>query len=157
PWPRPIKEPIPWVPDAIVMLGGADLKRISEATRLAIEFPDIPIIISGDEGYLAEGLRRNHINPSRFLIEPDAESTWENASFLAPLFKQRNLERVILVTNWFHAPRSGAVFRKQYPEMKFILAFEPASNPVTPWDRRSNWREKLAVIYYLARYGVWSF
>jgi uncharacterized SAM-binding protein YcdF (DUF218 family) len=157
PWPRPPIEPIPWLPDAIVLLGGADLKRISKATLLATEFPDAPIIISGDSGYLAEGLRKNQINPSRFLIEPDAESTWENASLLAPLFIKRDIQKVVLVTNWFHAPRSGAVFRKQYPEMNFVLAFEPASNPVTPWDRRSNWREKLAVLYYLPRYGVWSF
>lgn len=157
PWPRAMREPVPWVPDAIVLLGGADLKRISKATHLAFAFPGTPIIISGDGGYLAEGLRKNQIDPARFLIEPDADSTWENASFLKPLFIERQIERVVLVTNWFHAPRAGAVFRKQYPGMEFILAFEPASTPVTPWDRRSNWREKLAILYYLARYRVWSF
>ena len=157
PWPQPSREPVPWVPDAIVLLGGADLKRISRATRLAFAFPDTPILISGDGGYLAEGLQKNQIDPARFVIEPNAESTWENASFLAPLFVERNIERVVLVTNWFHAPRARAVFRKHFPTKEFVLAFEPASNPVTPWDRKSNWRERLAVLYYLARYGVWSF
>lgn len=156
-WPSPERETIPWEPDAIVVLGGGDMVRVRETVRLATRFPDAPVIVTGDGGEIQTGLRENQLTEPRLLIEPNAESTWENATLSAPLFSDHQWSRVVLVTNWFHVPRAEAVFRKQYPEVEFVTAWEAAPVPLTPWDRNSHRREKLAAIYYLMRYGVWSF
>jgi len=157
PWPGPENRACPWVPDAIVVLGGGDLVRVRVASRLALAFPWAPLIITGDGGYLFENLLTYPINKSRILIEPAAESTRENASLTAPLLEKLGAKRVVLVTNWFHVPRAEAVFRKQYPDLDFVVNFEPAVYPLAPWDRDTQRREKLAAIWYLVRYGVNSF
>ena len=148
---------MPWVPDVIVMLGGGDLARVRVASRLAAAFPKCPILITGDGGYLKEKLLLSDIPQSRILIEPDAQSTWENAKFSASLLSEIQAKRVALVTNWFHVPRAEAVFRKQYPELDFVIAFESARRPLFPWDLQSQQREKVASLLYLFRYCVGSF
>ncbi len=156
-WPSPKRSTIPWTPDAIVVLGGGDQVRVRETTRLAAQFPDAPVIVTGDGGEIERGLRENQLTEPRLLIEPDAESTWENAKLSAPFFSDRSFDQVVLVTNWFHVPRAEAVFRKQYPGVEFVTAWEPAPEPLTPWDRNSHRRERLAAVWYLMRYRVWSF
>ena len=159
PWPSPLlkREEIPWEPDAIVVLGSGDVVRVREAVRMAERFPGATVIITGDGGFLKTGLLEHGVFEERFVIEPEAESTYENAALLAPIFEWRGLERVVLVTNWFHVPRSEAVFRDRFPHMEFASTWEPPSDPLPPWDRRSQRREKLASIYYWLRYGVWAF
>ena len=156
-WPCPERETIPWEPDAIVVLGGGDMVRVRESSRLAALYPDAPVLLTGDGGYLEKGLRESGINEPRLLIEREAKSTWENAKFSSPFFDSGNFKRVVLVTNWFHAPRSETVFRRVFRDCEFVTAWEPAPVPLTPWDRNSHRREKLAALYYLLRYGVNSF
>jgi uncharacterized SAM-binding protein YcdF (DUF218 family) len=157
PWPAPQREEIPWEPDAIVVLGSGDLVRVREAARMAERFPKAPVIITGDSGFLEKGLLERGVPQERFVIEPDAESTYENAALLVPIFEEHEVERFVLVTNWFHVPRSEAVFRNRFPRVAFVSTWEAASDPLPPWDRHSQRREKLAALYYWIRYGVWSF
>jgi len=157
PWPGPVNRACPWVPDAIVVLGGGDLVRVRVASRLALAFPEAPIIITGDGGYLLDNLLEYPIDRSRILIEPDAESTFENASLTAPFLERLGSKRIVLVTNWFHAPRAEAIFRKEFPDLEMVANFEPAIHPLAPWDRMARRREKIAAIWYLMRYGVNSF
>jgi len=157
PWPAPRREEIPWEPDAIVVLGSGDLVRVREAARMAERFPAAPVLITGDSGFLEAGLLERGVARERFLIEPEAESTYENAALLAPIFEEHEVERFVLVTNWFHVPRSEAVFRNRFPGLEFVSTWEPPSDPLPPWDRHSRRREKLAALYYWVRYGVWSF
>jgi uncharacterized SAM-binding protein YcdF (DUF218 family) len=157
PWPRPENRACPWVPDAIVVLGGGDIVRVRVASRLATAFPEAPIIITGDGGYLLENLTRYRINRSRILIEPHAESTFENASLTSPFLDRLGAKRIVIVTNWFHVPRAEAVFRHTFPGREIVSNFEPAIYPLAPWDKTSRRREKLAALWYVVRYGVNSF
>lgn len=157
PWPSPEPQTIPWTPDAIVVLGGGDLARVRVAAQLAGTYPEVPLIVTGDGGYLSAGLRETGLTASRLLIEPNAKSTFENARFSSKYLSKLDAKRVVLVTNWFHVPRSEAVFRKEFPEVEFVSAFEISATPVTRWERGSQRREKLAVLWYLLRYGVNSF
>ncbi|MCB1203495.1 MAG: YdcF family protein [Verrucomicrobiae bacterium] len=157
PWPNPENRPVPWVPDAIVVLGGGDSARAREASRLAGAFPDAPLIVTGDGGHMESLLRADPVTRSRLIIEPHAKSTWENATYSEPLLEQIHATRALIVTNWFHAPRAEAVFRKAIPWMEWECAFETAPDPLAPWDRGCHRREKLASLWYLMRYGVNSF
>jgi uncharacterized SAM-binding protein YcdF (DUF218 family) len=157
PWPDPEIRPVPWKPDAIIALGGGDNARARRTSRLAAAFPDAPVIITGDTGRMDGLLRADPATRDRLIIEPHATSTWENAVFTEPLLEQVHAKRAILVTNWFHAPRAVASFRKAVPWMEFEVAFEPAKEPLPPWDLDDQRREKLAAVWYLLRHGVNSF
>lgn len=156
-WPDPRREPIPWVPDAIVVPGGGDPIRAARASRLATIYPEIPVIISGDGGYMETILRGDPATRGRLVIEPDATSTWQNATLTKPLLKELQVSRAVIVTNWFHVPRATAVFRKAVPEVEWMSDFAPALLPLPPWDLGCERRERLAAIWYLLRYGVNSF
>jgi uncharacterized SAM-binding protein YcdF (DUF218 family) len=65
--------------------------------------------------------------------------------------------QVVLVTNDFHAPRSRAVFRKVYPDRRIVVACEPSAPPYNHWQQAFRRRERMAALYYVLRYGVWSF
>jgi len=157
PWPEPVADPITGIPDAIIVLGGADLGRIREAARLAYLYPTTPLIISGDEGYLADGILASGVPPGRILLEPNATSTWENADRIADTLDRHQAKRIVLVTNWFHVPRARAVFRARFPEREVFASFEPPAHPQPPWDRAGTRRERIVALYYLLRHGVWSF
>lgn len=157
PWPKPETRPVPWRPDAIVVLGGGDGARAKRAIRLAAAFPEAALIVTGDGGHMEGLLRADPVTRERLIIEPHATSTWENAVFTEPILEQVHAERAILVTNWFHAPRAEAVFRKAIPWLTFEMAFEPAPQPSTPWDLNCHRREKLAAVWYWFRYGVNAF
>lgn len=159
PWPVPLTktEPIPWEPDAIVVPGSGDVVRVREAARMAERFPVIPVIITGDGGFLETGVIDLGVFEERLVIEPDAESTFENAALLVPILEELSVKRAVLVTNWFHVPRAEAVFRSRFPGIEFASTWENPADPLPPWDVQSQRREKLASLWYLVRYGVNAF
>lgn len=157
PWPAPENRPIPWVPEVILALGGGDNARARETSRIALAFPNAPVLISGDGGHMEKLLRADPVTRERLFIEPDAKSTWENAIFSEKILDQFHATRVVLVTNWFHVPRAEAVFAKALPHLEIATSFEPAPRPLTLWDKNCHRREKLAAVWYLIRYGVNSF
>ena len=159
PWPAPVAktDPIPWEPDAIVVPGSGDVVRVREAARMAERFPVIPVIITGDSGFLERGVLELGVFEERLVIEPEAESTYENAALVAPILDKLRVKRAVLVTNWFHVPRAGAVFRSRFPHIEFVSSWETPEDPLPPWDRKAQRREKLASIWYLVRYGVNAF
>jgi uncharacterized SAM-binding protein YcdF (DUF218 family) len=81
----------------------------------------------------------------------------ENAKFTAPMLDKIGAKRVILVTNWFHAPRALAIFLKYQPGREFVVSFSPKPEPLSKWDRETLRRERLAVLHNLLVHGVWSF
>ena len=157
PWPAPENRPIPWVPDVILALGGGDNARARETSRIALAFPNAPVLISGDGGHMEKLLRADPVTRDRLFIETDAKTTWENATLSAPFLDQFHATRVVLVTNWFHIPRAEAVFTKALPHLEIASSFEPAPDPLPPWDKNCHRREKLAAVWYFIRYGVNSF
>lgn len=155
-WPDPPQSPLPWRPEAILILGGGDAARVRQGKLLAERYFDVPVIISGDGDVIAKALLEGGLPASRLVHEEDAESTMDNALLTAPLLESLNAKRVALVTNWFHGPRALAAFRKVQPNREFAISFETKVEPVTKWENGLHRREKFASIWYLFRFGIWS-
>ncbi len=140
---------------AIVVLGGSTangrrnwfepydsttaLSRVDTAALLYKAQRAPLIIVSGAalEGTVSEAqvmandLKQQNIPPQAMLLESRSYTTHENALFTTEVLKQRNIDRVLLVTSALHMPRAMAVFRKQG-----ILAVASPSPPqiVVPGD-----------------------
>lgn len=155
-WPDPRQRPLPWKPEVILILGGGDEDRIRQGSGLADQFPEVPVIVTGDGGSIVQGLIRSGLPTKRIKHEMLAKTTIDNARLTILPLDQCQANRVALVTNWFHVPRALAVFRKLHPEREFAASFEPKPESLTPWDRGAQRRERLAAIWYLLRYQVWS-
>ena len=140
---------------AIVVLGGSTangrrnwfepynsataLSRVDTAALLYKAQRAPLIVVSGAalEGTVSEAqvmandLKQQNIPPDAMLLESRSFTTHENALYTTEVLKQRNIERVLLVTSALHMPRAMAVFRKQG-----ILAVASPSPPqiVVPSD-----------------------
>ena len=113
-----------------IALGGGE-ERIAEAVRLAHDYPEAELVITGAGD--AETLKARSIPADRVLIEPRATTTYENAVFTARLLGARAQRRWVLVTSASHMPRAMATFRK-------------AGLAVDPWpvpDPSEGWRGRL--------------
>lgn len=141
-------------PAMIVVLGGGDGVRVRQAARLASEFPDIPLLVTGDGEFLLSGIVSSGVPESRVRIESAATSTWENAAFTQLWVKEAGAGQLALVTNDFHGPRAQAVFRKMYPDREIVVATEQTIPPYNKWQECYRRRERAAAIYYVLRYGV---
>ena len=133
----PRGEPLPSDVQTIIMLGGATAGRVStargiaelteagdrltETLRLANQFPQARILLSGGVGLLiadgepeAETARRffteQGIAPERLVLEGASRNTDENAANSAALL-EAEAGSVVLVTSAFHMPRSVGLFR----------------------------------------------
>jgi len=155
-WPDPVLQKLLWRPDAIVVLGGGNEERPREALRLITKFPDVPLIVTGDGGMIYNALVDAGVPPDSILHEISATSTVENAQRTAPILDQLGAQRVVLVTNWFHAPRAAAVFDRYQADRDFVVSFEPRPEKMSNWHRYATRRERLAAVMYLFRYGIWS-
>ena len=153
-WPDPKQESLFANPDAIVILGGGDFKRWQHGFELTKAEPQLPLIVTGDGNYIVEYLAGQEIPPERILHEERATSTVENAKFTAPMLDRIKAQRVILVTNWFHAQRALKVFQKYQPGREFTVSFAPKPEPLSKWDRYAQRRERMAVIHNLLVHGV---
>ena len=80
------------------------------------------IIVSGGNVFPQEGLQSESVYTvelleewgiprNAILVEENSRSTRENAVETAKLLRERNLDRVLLVTSAFHMPRALATFR----------------------------------------------
>ena len=113
-----------------IALGGGE-ERIAEAVRLAHDYPEAELVITGAGD--AETLKARSLPADRVLIEPRATTTYENAVFTARLLGARAQRRWVLVTSASHMPRAMATFRK-------------AGVAVDPWpvsDPSEGWRGRL--------------
>ena len=122
------------------VLYGAELYRRGKAPQ---------IICTGDVGTgaiglhpeaedMAELLRMIGIPDSAIVLETKAQNTHEHAINLCPIFEERKIHRVLLVTTAMHMPRSIGVFRRSCPAVEYVPAptdFRVTSGPPVPWYR----------------------
>ncbi|MHA6691069.1 YdcF family protein [Devosia sp. A449] len=124
--------------DAIVVLGGSTLARVStvrgiaelneggdrlvEAAILARRYPQARVVFSGGAGVLEPGgeaeaataerlLLALGVAPERLVLEDQARNTDENADLTAALLGHSG-GTILLVTSAFHMPRSVGLFRR---------------------------------------------
>ena len=82
------------------------------------------------------GMPRNAI-----LTETNSSTTREHPVNLAPVFRERGIKRVLLVTSALHMPRSVGVFKRGCPEIEIIAAptdFRTTEGIAKPWYYRFN-------------------
>ncbi|MFV0369732.1 MAG: YdcF family protein [Hyphomicrobiaceae bacterium] len=129
-----IKQPVA----GIILLGGAEdgwvtsgrntlalneaAERITETARLATQFPDAKIAVTGgaarvfgkgEEGStaVADLLRDLGVASARLVVETRSRNTFENATLTLPLIGAQPGETWLLVTSAYHIPRAVGVFR----------------------------------------------
>lgn len=114
--------------DAVVLLGRGTLLE-GERSQKALEFwrsQRAPLILAtghhGEAQRLLKKLRREGVPETALINEPRARSTEENAVLSAQLLKQRDVTRILLVTDSPHMLRSLLTFRS--------LGFEVIPEPI---------------------------
>lgn len=92
-----------------IVPGGGD-ERIRGALELARRFPAARLILTGAR-YDEIALLKEVPDPiGRFILEPDASTTYENAVYSKRIAQPRSGERWILVTTALHMPRAMGAF-----------------------------------------------
>ena len=97
--------------------------RFVETLRLAQQFPNARILISGGDGSLSGAYEGDAVIGARFfeafgipatrlIREEDSRDTFENAGNTQALLKENGLSGCLLITSAFHMPRSVGLFRK---------------------------------------------
>lgn len=155
-WPDPRPVSVFHDADVIVILGGGDDTRSREGLILATAHPQARLVVTGDGGRFFEPLIEAGIRRERIIHETAATSTVENAKFTKPLLDELGAERVILVTNWYHAQRALKIFRKYQPAREFCISYETRPDPLMKWDRAAARRERLAAVHNWIVHSVWS-
>ncbi len=77
----------------------------------------LPIYVSGGRGEYAPGpamvrFLEDELGVPVAVLESESRNTWENAAKTAPLLREAGIERVFLVTDAWHMPRSVAAFER---------------------------------------------
>lgn len=143
--------------DAIVFLGGNWYDRERKSLGLLQEGMGRFLLVTGENPYATNRIRAL-LPPDKWVVEPAATSTWENAQFSYPLLRERGVQSAILVTDWWHTRRALACFRRACPDIRLSvvpaapLRMERPFNIVSADSRR---RECLARLWYAARYAIW--
>lgn len=98
--------------------------RFIETLRLARDFPQARILVSGGDGSLSGTYEGDAIVAERFfsafgipaerlIRETESRDTFENAANTETLLASNGLKDCLLVTSAFHMPRSMGLFRKR--------------------------------------------
>lgn len=130
--------------DAVVALTGGSQERLATGVRLLEQGRARRLLISGVNRDVRdhELFSLLHI-PDRMAeccvdLGRSAEDTLGNASETAAWARRNNFDRIILVTDDYHMPRSYAELRIAMPEAE-IIAY-PVS---TRWTERDRWRRDM--------------
>jgi uncharacterized SAM-binding protein YcdF (DUF218 family) len=149
------------------------LARLRYAARLHRE-TGLPVLVSGGnrspDGQLAskaigmaQALRDDFATPVRWL-ETESNTTAENAAFSAKILKENGVQRILLVTDAMHMPRSVRIFKQSgleviaAPTMFFSLGLLTPSHfiPSAEGLRRSYYAiyEWIGMAWYWVRHEM---
>lgn len=149
--------------DAVVVLGAALAangvpgpavkRRIEHGVRVLNEGGLAYLVVSGGLTRYppteAEVMRAIAVDlgvpEQRIIVEDVAVNTFENAVYTGRIIRERGWRQVIVVTDWFHMPRSLYVFRR--------LGLSAIGDPVrklTGWSLRKGCRACLIEMWSLA-------
>ena len=111
----------PVTADAIIVLGGGVHERPLRAAQLFAEHaaPQVIITGAGDDQINRQLLLKNGVPVAAIQVENKSLTTRENAQFTIKLLRAQHIHSAILVTSWYHARRSLAVFEHYGPDIRF--------------------------------------
>ena len=147
--------------DVIVVLGGGvQEQRADHAAELFRQraAPRIIITGAGDDEINRHILLQKGVPAGLIEVEGDSTTTRENAEFTLRLLRAEKVQRVILVTSWYHSRRALKTFEHYAPELQFYsrpsyYAFDRADWPHHGCGKRLR-LEFLKLPGYWFRYGV---
>jgi uncharacterized SAM-binding protein YcdF (DUF218 family) len=146
--------------DVLVVLGGGLHERPERAAQLFKQHAAPRIFITGfGDAYInRQILIQNGVPPSAIEIESESKTTRENALFTSKRLRAEHVQRVILVTSWYHSRRALKTFEHYAPDLTFYsrpsyFAFDRADWPVHGNGHRMR-LEFLKLPGYWIWYGV---
>jgi uncharacterized SAM-binding protein YcdF (DUF218 family) len=113
-------------------------------------------IIDGDAEVHARYLKAQGVAPTDIVIlrECDAVSTYDEAVCMRSFLKeQAGVERVVVVTSWYHSSRAGWLFRRLLGSLTVDVAAAagPESRPEDYWRNRDD------TIHVAVEYMKWAY
>ena len=149
--------------DVIIILGGGQHERPQRAAELFLQHAAPRVIISGagDHEINRQILIRAGVPAAAIEVESESATTRENAKFALKLLRAEKVQKVILVTSWYHSRRVLVTFRHFAQELTFYsrpsyFGFAREEWKRTGLGRRMRW-EFLKLPGYWLRYGVSPF
>jgi uncharacterized SAM-binding protein YcdF (DUF218 family) len=123
------------------VLYGAELYRRGHAPRVVCtgNVGTGGIALRSEAEDMADLLAAVGVPRSAIVLETQAQNTREHAVNLCPMFAERQIRRVLLVTTAMHMPRSIGVFRRGCPSVEYIAAptdFRVTERLPEPWYRQ---------------------
>jgi len=150
----------PVTADAMVVLGGGNSERPERAAELFKQGEAPKILVSGFGDCVSHEklLERDGVTNTAILLEPKSRSTRENAEFSIALLRQMKVQRVIIVTTWYHSRRALACFEHYAPDIQFYSRPSYFGYLRTAWEPEGISRqikaEYLKLLGYWVCYGV---
>jgi len=149
--------------EIIVLLGGGSGERPARAAEL-FQTGAAPQVLCSGEGDCESNQRtlvRAGVPRPVIQLECDSLNTSENAQRTIALLRQQGVQRVIIVTSWYHSRRALNCFEHYAPDLTFYSRpsyFATDSAEWQPKGIKSYVRMEYAKnLGYLIRYGVWPF
>lgn len=155
--------------DAVVVLGGGNSERLRQGVTLYQQglTPEIwhtgDIVWPGQTISDARSATRQAIAqgiPAEAVHLLTTTSTWEDGEQVAAFAQQRQIDSLLLVTDWWHSRRALCALHHHMDDSVTIY-FSPASSsfgPTTWWHSETGrtmvTRELLKSGYYWLRYGM---
>ncbi len=159
--------------DAIIVLGGGSQERILYSIQLYHEGYAPELWYTGaDQAEQSQGLSdaeyffqiamSNGVRENAITFLPST-STWEDAGSIKQMLENRSeVEKVILVTSWYHLRRSLNVINKRLNHENSQIYYSSSNNlhyaPGNWWTSERGIKQVVIEItkhsYYLVRYGV---
>lgn len=92
---------------------------------------------------------------SAILVEPNSETTEQNALFVARVMQERGFRTAILVTSPYHQRRASILFARSFAPAGLTFRNHPADDPT--WDEDRWWmypRSRTITVIELAKLGA---
>jgi uncharacterized SAM-binding protein YcdF (DUF218 family) len=148
--------------DAIVVLGGAPRWRTPAASALwRAKVAPVVVAVGGSDGHrealrTAAALAEAGLPEEAVVVVPhDAPGTWEEASRVAEVARDRRWTRVLVVTSPYHTRRAGKMFERALPDGVAVIMV-PATDD--PWTAASWWRTPLhrrLTVFEVLKFASW--
>jgi uncharacterized SAM-binding protein YcdF (DUF218 family) len=108
-------------------------RRVACAAELFVETKAPLLVLSGGGPHArpeAAAMRdialASGVPAAAMLVETRSADTWENAAETAKLLLPRGIERIALVSDRYHLPRAGFLFRRA--GLKVVISASPAGS-----------------------------
>ncbi len=155
--------------DAIVALGGSNSRTLHSITlyRQGLA-PEIwytgDCLCSGETISFAQSAAQFSIErgvPAKAIRLLATTSTWEDGQEIAVLAKERQVQSILVVTNWAHSRRALCVIEQQLAGSGIAIYYAPPNSLYEPekwWQhnrgRVAVFKELVKIGFYWVRYGT---